>query len=292
MRFAAARAGIRRQRPTPAATSGFGPASTTARVKVGPRRLSSNSSLSALEPPLTPFLYKYGSAEHLEWLQSILLHHRVYFPSPAELKDPLDARPRFTILNREGALRFILNTFLAANAHEPPNVLAAHVPRITHMVMTGPLDRLAATATRLFRRQMDGHRIYSMTTRPDNEHLWEHYAGAHTGYCLEFHNRGVFAYARKVIYGDAVELDLGDPSSIDATFLFRKTMNYQDEEEVRILAFPRGGPHEIQFDPPTLERVILGKRMSDAHCRRIREWCATRKPVLRAEQHLGAPRGY
>ena len=93
--------------------------------------------------------------------------------------------------------------------------------------------------------QLEGHRIYSMTTRLDNEYLWQHYSGNHTGYCLEFFNRGT---PLAVLYGNAGEVDLCSQGNTDGALLFRKTLKYADEEEVRILVYSRGQPHEVPFD--------------------------------------------
>jgi hypothetical protein len=177
-------------------------------------------------------------------------------------------------------LRMIVNPFLAEHARELAKVLARDVRNIVAIFDTLDLDQLGAWVTPAFHRQMELHRVYSMTTRPDNVHLWKHYAGDHTGYCLEFQNNGLFSYARTVIYGDEVELDFCNPDAIDATFLFRKTRRYADEEEVRILLFPRGQPHEVSFDATLLRRVILGNRMAAEHRRVIREWCGVREPTL------------
>jgi hypothetical protein len=230
-----------------------------------------------LERPTVPFLYKYGSGEHLEWLQPILLQHQVYFPSPPQLNDPKDARPRMTVSSKEGALRSIVNPFLAVHARDPPEVMVRDVRTIVNVVASLDLDRLARWVTPSFHEEMEQHRIYSMTTRPDNEYLWTHYAGDHTGYCLEFLNRGApFGFARTVIYGDEVVIDFSHPEAIDATFLFRKTRRYEDEEEVRILLLPRGQPHEVAFDPQLLRRVILGRNMSEDRRATIRGWSPTR----------------
>jgi hypothetical protein len=63
----------------------------------------------ALARPTTPFLYKYGSAKHLEWLEPILLRHTLYLPSLSQLNDPREARPRLKVSSREGALRQLVN---------------------------------------------------------------------------------------------------------------------------------------------------------------------------------------
>lgn len=245
--------------------------------------------MSHLDRPEVPFLYKYGSAEHLDWLRPILLQDQLYFPSPPQLNDPKDARPKMTVSSKAGALRTIVNPFLAAHAREPLEVLARDVRNIVNIVASLDLDRLAEWVTPSLHQEMEKHRIYSMSARPNNEYLWTHYAGKHTGYCLEFLNSGVpFGFARTVIYGDDVEIDFSRPEAIDATCLFRKTRRYEDEEEVRILLFPRGQPHEVAFDPTLLRRLILGRNMSEDHRATIRDWCRMRVPGLTVVDEIAA----
>ena len=247
------------------------------------------SPMQPLSRPEGAFLYKYGSADHLEWLQPILLKHHVYFPSPPQLNDPQDARPRMIVTSKQQALRTIVNPFLAVNARLPVGLLAIHVRNIIDMVDRRDLEQLAELVTPSFHREMNKHRIYSMTTRPDNEHLWTHYAGEHMGYCLEFLNSGApFGFAWTVIYGDDVEIDFCNPDAIDATFLFRKTWRYKPEEEVRILLFPRGQPHEVTFDPTLLRRLILGRHMTEEHRNKVRTWCSTREPALTVVEEMAA----
>ena len=246
--------------------------------------------MADLERPTVPFLYKYGSAEHLDWLRPILLNHQLYFPSPAQLNDPKDARPRMIVTDKQGCLRQIVNPFLAVNARLPLDRLAMHVRLMIHMVDRRDLDELAELVTPSFHREMVKHRIYSMSTRPDNEHLWTNYASDHTGYCLQCVNDGdPFRFARTVNYGDETEIDFSNPDSIDSTFLFKKTRTYDPEEEVRILLFPRGQPHEVTFDPTLLRRVILGRRMTEPHRAIIRAWCLARSLALPVVDEAEAP---
>jgi hypothetical protein len=242
-----------------------------------------------LERPTVPFLYKYGSAAHLEWLQPILLNHQLYFPSPAQLNDPKDARPKLIVTDKQECLRRIVNPFLAVNARLPLDRLAMDVRFMIDMVDRRDLEQLAEWVTPSFHRAMEKHRIYSMSTRADNKHLWTDYAADHTGYCLEFVNGGdPFRFARTVIYGDEIEIDFCNRDSIDSALLFKKIRTYEPEEEVRILLFPRGQPHEVAFDPTLLRRVILGRRMTEQHQSIIRAWCLARVPALPAVDEIEA----
>ena len=192
--------------------------------------------------PNVPFLYKYSSAEHLDWLESILLRHELYFPNPRQLNDPKDARPRLIQPSRDALISFLTNDFLHRNRRESPAILAAGLRKVLDGVSAFGTDRLLAEMSRLFVLEMEQHRIYSLTTRADNDFLWSRYANDRTGSCLEFRNDGLFAMALGVGCVDAVELDVTDSEQVNALFLFQKTNDYRREEEVRIVLFPRGRP--------------------------------------------------
>jgi len=120
-----------------------------------------------------------------------------------------------------------------------------------------------------------------MTTRCDNEYLWTEYAAGHAGWCLEFANQDLFMFAHQVIYDEERKIDFGSPSDEQEwKFLYRKTLRYVPEEEVRIFKFSRGQPHTTAFEPSLLKRIILGKNMPDEDQRIIREWCQFRVPAL------------
>ena len=127
--------------------------------------------------------------------------------------------------------------------------------------------------------ELETLRIYSMSKRPDNMSLWAKYADDHKGFCLEFSNAGLFAAAREVKYGDIVDFDPTDPEQMNAYFLFEKTLDWQTEEEVRLVA-PRGSRETVQFDPNLLTRIIIGEHMPEADIRVIREWANLRYPKL------------
>ena len=236
----------------------------------------------ALVRPTAPLLYKYGSV--LPYLEQILLKHELYFSSPSQLKDPLDTRPRFVVTSRDGMLRRMVNPYLAEHSRDMTlEELAHHVRFMITWVGTAPLIELADSSAKSFHEAMEGHRLYSMTTRPDNDHLWEAYAAGHTGWCLEFENQSLFVYAHHVIYDVERRIDFSSPDvDNEWKLLYRKTLAYRPEEEVRIYKFPRGQSHETPFNPVHLRRIIFGKNMTADTRRTILGWCRHREPALLA----------
>jgi hypothetical protein len=117
--------------------------------------------------------------------------------------------------------------------------------------------------------------------------LWAKYADDHKGYCLEFSNSRLFAAAQPVSYGDVVDLDPMDPQQINAYFLFQKTLYWQSEEEVRLVA-PRDSEAIVGFHPNLLTRIIVGQCMLDRKVDVIQKWANLRSPklaIIRAEYY-------
>ena len=222
------------------------------------------------------FLYKYGSSRFLDRLQDVFLRHRVYFSSPSEFQDPLDARPAFKPLSRRQTCRFFVHDWGRRHPEASLMDVARELGRVGTIVANND-QWVRDEFRRLFHAEMEQHRIYCLTTRSDNEHLWAEYAGNETGYCLEFRTDGApFNRAHFVQYGSEVELDVLAPG---AQFLWQKTEKYRPEEEVRILALPRGSPKLISFEPRLLSAVILGRRMTAEHRATVKRWARRRKPT-------------
>lgn len=236
--------------------------------------------IRSLKKASGPFLYKYSSLDgpRLGWLRAILLDHQIYFPSPEELNDKIDARPPLRVTSKERAFQRLLGPHLAG---APGDAATAYV-ELRRLVDRADENALSHLITRSFHQEMEQHRIYSMSVRPDNEHLWTEYSGRHTGYCLEFANEGMpFGLAHEIIYGEAPVLDFNDDADFEAAVLFCKTTEpWHREEEVRVVLFPRNQPKHQRFDPTLLRRVILGRDVSATNEQTIRSWCEQRDPKL------------
>jgi len=145
----------------------------------------------------------------------------------------------------------------------------------------GPVA-LHPNLVKLLDSQFMDFKVYSMTKRWDLPNLWALYANSHRGYCLEFRNVGpLFEYAREVTYllADEMTIAVSDPSLLNGDFLFCKTLNWSNEEEVRLVA-ARKQANRVRINPEWLTRIILGKAMSSGDEATIREWARLRDPQL------------
>ncbi|MBI2188443.1 MAG: DUF2971 domain-containing protein [Acidobacteria bacterium] len=246
--------------------------------------------------PTCSHFYKYSTADHLERLRHVLLKHEIYFPSHPQLNDPRDGWAALKQLPVEDVTRFVVNDFIRRHAAADLAWLAHEVAVITYNTRRFGAATILQKMEILLRQESERNRIYSLSMARESAYMWKEYGGNHTGYCLEFANEGLFRHALEVHYDDDVAaLDVNNPHNF---FMYRKTTRWQDEQEARLVMFPRGGPvffemfkngeHPfVSFAPTLLRRVILGKRMTMSNRDQIRGWAAERDcPVLIAESEV------
>ncbi len=230
------------------------------------------------------FVYKYGrveTPEQLNWLRDLLLDHRVYFPKPRELNDPREARPKFARSSRAAFREMLFRGYLAANPglthEEQVHALQVLTTNLNHY----GLDLVIQSGQEALADLLTWQRIYSLTKRPNNAHLWKEYAANHHGYCLQFRRSNLFGLAMEVRYRNRVEFD-ATAEHVSAAFFFYKRRKWEREEELRIV-FPRNPVGHFLFEPKVLTRVYLGKYMLPETEELIREWARQRKPEVPVE---------
>ena len=231
-----------------------------------------------LSRPEISHLYKYYPSG-LDRLKSVITRSELYFPDPSQLNDPAEAKPKLAKLSLEKICSFLHNMFILNNPNLPPDLYQQNKAQIEFNVSRFGSQKILEEMSKTLNTEFSTLHIYSMSKRPDNMSLWAKYASNHKGYCLEFSNSGFFAAAREVIYGDIVNFDPTDPEQRNAFFLFQKTLDWQTEEEVR-LVMPRGISSIIQFESNLLTRIIIGQYMPDKKINMIRKWTSMRSPKL------------
>lgn len=157
-------------------------------------------------------------------------------------------------------------------------------------------------------------KILSLTERPDNAAMWNHYCNGYKGVVLRFRScRGsIFAMAEPVEYTNVVpafvteefmvHMLAGTPrpptNPITRSIIFRKAPEWSYESEWRItLGFGRnrGAPYEdLPWGSDELDGVIFGTRTSDADKDEIRQLCVGFPHVefMQASFIPGAPTFY
>ena len=238
----------------------------------------------SLPPKATvPLLYKYSSLaspEHLQRLRVIIQEHELYLPNLDQLNDPADGRPRIAPLSEEEMSHFLYQKLVQRSPHLSRAALEKERAIIYYNVKRHGTQGLHRRLTEILHAELKDYRVYSMSKRFDNLNLWAKYAGDHSGYCLEFANQGpVFEKARDVLYEDSLQLDVNNPAHTNGFWFFCKRPEWSNEEEVR-LVLPRGMGSKVKLEPRWVNRLILGKSISEQNETVIRAWARQRIPEL------------
>src|ERR1700680_3757483 len=209
-----------------------------------------------------------------------MLDHELYLPSLNQGNDTADGRPKLAPMSADQIASFLSSDFVRRNPDLPLSRLEHEAAVIDYNVVLHGPDVILGTMSDLLNQELQGYRIYSLSKRYNNLGLWAKYAGNHSGYCLEFRNEGpLFDFAKEVIYGDAIEMDVLNPEHRSGYWFFSKRQEWSNEEEIR-LVLARGKGSKVKIDPNWLIRIILGKDIADAHRQLILEWAKQRQPEL------------
>lgn len=233
-----------------------------------------------LVKPNCQFFYKYKPADHPDYIRSIILDHQLYFPTPSQLNDPLEAKPQLISNSLPNLKMHFFRSWIAANPGLSAERHARAMAEIEAFTNTHGREFVLGLLQSDLHPILDAHRIFSLAKRWDNMTNWVRYASNHTGVCLEFANEGPpFSSTYEVKYDGQVLLDITEPEQLDTTFFFHKSAGWHHEEEIRIVTH-RGCPPTVQFDPSLLTRLILGKDVLDTLRLKILEWARMRQPKL------------
>lgn len=240
-----------------------------------------------LVKPIKPkchHFYRYASTEKLDWLKPILLQNQLYFPSPSELNDPAEGKPKPSIVSELSIAQFLYDQFVANNSELPQAVYDRIKHDITDEVHSLGCEQTLKHMSKYLNPYLNRHGIYSMCKRWDNMSMWAKYANNYTGYCLEFKNSGLFSAACEVYYSDEeITQDFTNLEELNGYFFFHKKSEWSNEEEVRIVT-PSHIQNPISFDPTLLSRVILGYKISTKDKSQIIQWTKKRSIPLPVAQ--------
>lgn len=227
------------------------------------------------EPTCSHF-YKYS--RDLQQLEALLLKNDLYVPTAGELNEPRDSHPPLSCLSQAEAVDYLRSVL------PPP---ANEEARILEVIRSSGIDTIRELIRELALFKYAEIRIYSMSKRWDNVALWATLGANHSGYCLEFFNRGLFRLSREVIY-TMETVDVETPPH--ASWIFYKASGWRHEEEVRFFMLDDILTQPMRILPDLLSRVILGKDMPAADQKRICRWAERRDPSMRVVRVVNDPR--
>lgn len=224
------------------------------------------------------FVYKYRTVERLDWLEQIVLQDLLYFPTARDLNDPEEARPPLNASSIDRLIETLISNAVETRPHLTNEGLAYHARVIDYNVRPFGTELVVDRMRRSIEPLLTRFRVYSLSKRPDNLHLWTEYAAQHTGYCLEFRNHGL-GPIWEVRYQDEIAVDITDPTQRQPYFLFYKTKKWLPEQEVRMIKQQVSDAYST-FDPAVLTRVILGRNIAPTDEATIHAVAGRRNPPL------------
>jgi len=235
-------------------------------------------------------LYKYGKFD--EYTERRFTHNELFFSSPYRFNDPFDSK---VVLRCDGKAQQKEEYLCAQYKKKQPTLseeeIRAHVHGREEIILNETLEKARD-------RLRNGLDVCCFTERRDDILMWAHYAGQHTGFCLEFDaDNEFFARALRVKYGairaiiNVLSLDSLSEGEV-AKKLLIKARDWKHEQEWRIVDYGKG--EEIQnFPAEALRGVILGCKISPENKENVLKWCSERKhaPTIyqakEKEDHFG-----
>jgi hypothetical protein len=233
-----------------------------------------------------PFFYRYATFtdERKTWLKDTILEHRIYVPNLPQLNDPADGRPKLVYKSEDELFTLLYNSpsgVLGRNPHMSGEAKIKEGLILDYNLRHHGVEVVMKDTAQSLYKELEDWRICCLSKRWNNMSMWAKYADGHKGYCLEFANVGLFfGSAREVSYGDPIEIDITVRENLDGRWFFRKTLDWSNEEEIRVLV-PRRSASVTSIDPTWLTRIILGWKMPDADRKMICEWAKQRSPELK-----------
>lgn len=246
----------------------------------GPLDLASYNKIPT--PSLLYKYFKYHAPDKREWTQCIFENNEIYFATPKDFNDPFDSVRRFVYptspTERE---RFFKACVRLSLPHLPAEV--ADLKARGSVGAGDDIPHMEKICDELTYEMQQLNAVFCMTEKKDNILMWAHYAGQHTGFCLEFRtDNPFFSRVRPVIYcrylpkQDLVEFLTADISRLPL-YLVTKAEDWAYEKEWR-LAGPAPGPGPREYPSESLTGVILGCRMDEKNKEQIKRWCREREP--------------
>jgi hypothetical protein len=245
-------------------------------------------------------------------IQDFFVHHRFHLNSPEGFNDPFDTAPAVKS-NFDSTSVQQQWSALSKDPWSNKNLTTDQIAKILLLKETG-VD-LKTTAAKLnpniLRSAVELKRnvgVSCFTERADNLLLWSHYAGQHSGFCVEFLRRNSessgLRFAARVSYADqrpAIELSTvmaafresregSAPEAerikqqyINAQF-FTKSSDWSYEQEWRIALTRMAGTY-LSFDASEVKAVFLGARSSEETQAKIKNALSSSVPLYKMRLH-------
>src|SRR5207245_4594873 len=109
-------------------------------------------------------------------------------------------RPKIAMASIGEFIRTLQTYYIRSQPQMTPTEEQYHRKMIDFNLRKHGADFVIESFEKGLTREFETQRIYSLSKRPNNLHLWKKYAAKQTGYCLEFRNADVFKEVKEVRY--------------------------------------------------------------------------------------------
>lgn len=232
-------------------------------------------------------LYKYRSLNgpSFEFTRRIVQDSAVWFSKPSDFNDPFDCAPAVGSECTDAEYRNYVKELVRTQANlKTRSARRAEFARINQAVQRSDRPNfLKETFDKVVPQVINRAGVLSLSAKCDDVLMWSHYADSHQGCCLRFRVRsGIFQHARRVLYSrNRPVLNIIRDRSGDMLFrsLLVKADFWSYEQEWRVIDHIDGsGSH--QYDPSSLDGIILGARIDPATRAEVMKWVEARDPPV------------
>lgn len=230
-----------------------------------------------------------------DYVEDLLLRHRIKFSDPHTFNDPWDCRPQFSksiLDDREAYTRHVVYAvdLMRRWYGIPEEELArrAEILRRDRAFLEARIDEITAAMATAIR---DKYRVYCLSGFSDSFLMWAHYTSSHKGVCFGFKTRSeVFCGALEVTYLEkypVIDFSTEDEMAFMGDTLLTKAEAWRYEREFRLIA-KEGESEEfltvqdgfLSFSPDDVTVVIVGCSMPDADLATLRSIIAQREKAV------------
>lgn len=221
------------------------------------------------------YLHKYKSLAGAAkaHTRDLIVNQRLYFPGPADLNDPFEARPYLaTTANAEQEKQYIAGLINRTHVGEPRAELRRLINKIS-------ADRtlFRETSFKSTETTLEAAGIFSLSARNLDLLMWPHYADNHRGVCVRFDMQALLNAEHvpfPVVYADrrpTCDTILETTVQWLNKAVLTKGKPWEYEEEWRLLR-NRGARTVVQLATPTINGVLLGANITPSDRAEVLRW--------------------
>ena len=223
-------------------------------------------------------------------LERIFTHNELYFSLPTDFNDPFDCKMDFTF---EGSDDNDYRKFFEGKLkHDSPNLSEGEIKQKVDDLLKEGFHKTdewrmhhRRTYLELFEKEAALLGMLCLSEKPDDILMWSHYAGSHTGFCLEFDKvglKGFLGFCEPIeyrkLYPNFKEVVDKALSLKIHKFLLSKSEHWEYEKEWRVIVNCENPANRFQTFPDyLLKGVILGCQMPKTNRSLIHSWMQNRK---------------